>query len=273
MSLANNSQIKKSKNKKKSNKTDLEIKIEILKNKNIQEKNIEKTKIGPGSYNPETNFTISGSQEKKIISDVENFGCLERRFPVHLNQEDPPGAGAYIALRTWGPQERNYPPPLSNVVPPNVTKKLFEGISKKKVEKIKGNIIKDRRKVPPIGIYSPEKLTSIDYCTKKNTELYKNHPCFGSNIERKLFEDMIPKHVGVGVYNLMYKEKQFGQQIAPFKTNTGRENSYGSLGGAINGGNNDSRNKNMLNPLVGPGSYKNDSYFDWNKKSYNVLFA
>jgi hypothetical protein len=25
--------------------------------------------------------------------------------------------------------------------------------------------------------------------------------------------------------------------------------------------------------LIGPGKYRYDSYFDWNKKTYNVLFA
>ena len=56
-----------------------------------------------------------------------------------------------------------------------------------------------------------------------------------------------------------YPEVKFGQQIAPFLFSTERKES-----------------ENFIikdnNEKIGPGSYKADSYFDWNKKSYNILY-
>ena len=56
-----------------------------------------------------------------------------------------------------------------------------------------------------------------------------------------------------------YPEVKFGQQIAPFSSSTEKkEGEYFII--------------KDNNAKTGPGSYRADSYFDWNKKSYNILF-
>ena len=66
----------------------------------------------------------------------------------------------------------------------------------------------------------------------------------------------------VGKYNLSFKEKEITQQMSPFSSNVERDGNNYFL----------PNNKNKKKE-IGPGAYRYDSYFDWNKKSYNILFA
>ena len=89
-----------------------------------------------------------------------------------------------------------------------------------------------------------------------------NQPCF-NYAEKRFFE---PKRKyedenQVGKYNLSFKEKEIRQNIAPFSSNVERD--------GINPNISNDKNKNEL----GPGAYRYDSYFDWNKKTHNILFA
>ena len=96
----------------------------------------------------------------------------------------------------------------------------------------------------------------------KNLTNSDKKPCFNYG-EKRFFE---PKRKyedenQVGKYNLIPKEKEIVQKMAPFSSNVEKNGNY-------------IFSKDMLNnKTLGPGKYKNESYIDWNKKSYNILFT
>lgn len=112
-------------------------------------------------------------------------------------------------------------------------------------------ILKQKETVPSVGQYHPELINSIEYKINKNK---KNNaaPFESCNVRFKNLKEDFP-NVGPGAYNLV-KNYNVKTEKTPF------------LVGA----------KKELNPKcdsdVGPGDYIFDSYFDWNKKSYNILF-
>ena len=59
--------------------------------------------------------------------------------------------------------------------------------------------------------------------------------------------------------NISYPKINIKDQKAPFLTNEERKNI-------------EKMEMKDINCIVGPGSYLNDSYFNWNKKSYNLLY-
>ncbi len=246
--------IKKEK-KIRNNKTVLEKidKVELIKelSKNIKKDN-EKN-IGPGSYNPNEKIKNTFSYE------VGNFGSLERRFPIKQNRNDSPGVGAYFHLETWGPKKKNNS--LNKIIPPNIYKKLKEGISANKIELFRDKIMKENHKQPIIGQYSIENINTIDSNTKKSISVSKNQPGFGSSFKRfYIFKNQLNENNGVGSYNLKPPDVQIYQQNSAF------------LGSAQRDDIDNMKKNKLINPLAGPGSYKKDSYFDWNTKSYNILF-
>ena len=122
-------------------------------------------------------------------------------------------------------------------------------------------IMKDNHKKPTIGQYAVEKINTIATNTKKSISVSKNQPGFGSSFKRfYIFKNQINENNGVGNYNLKYPDSKAYQQNAAFLGSAGRNDI------------DDMKKKNIINPISGPGSYKKDSYFDWNKKSYNILF-
>ena len=65
---------------------------------------------------------------------------------------------------------------------------------------------------------------------------------------------------GVGSYNLLYPQKKIEQIKVPF------------LNGAKKWSNKNYIKNNKLSINVGPGTYEQRSFFDWNKKSFNVQY-
>ena len=80
-------------------------------------------------------------------------------------------------------------------------------------------------------------------------------PAFGSREPRfHILKSQINSLNGIGRYNLIYPSKQTKQRLSPFIYSSSREDMIKN------------RNEN-----VGPGSYnKFDTFFDWNKKTYNI---
>ena len=241
---------KKHKKEKKYKKIDkVDITKEISKN---NKKEIENN-LGPGSYNPEKKIKNYYSYE------VGNFGSLERRFPLFPSSQEFPGAGSYIHLATWGPKKKNKN--LDKKIPPNITKKNSEGISLNKMDLFRDKIMKENHKQPGVGQYSIGKINTIDSNTKKSTSVSKNQPGFGSSFKRfYIFKNQINENNGVGSYNLKFPDIKIYQQNAAFLGVAGRTDI------------DDNKKKNIINPNAGPGSYRKDSFFDWNTKSYNILF-
>ena len=70
-----------------------QLKVEILKERNIKKKKEVLEKLGPGFYNPDI-------QNLKKSPGVGSFGSLEKR-KINTNSDDTPGAGSYLALNDW----------------------------------------------------------------------------------------------------------------------------------------------------------------------------
>lgn len=238
---------------KKQNKFKKIDKVEITKEISKNNKKEIENNLGPGSYNPEKKIKNCYSYE------VGNFGSLERRFPLFPSSDEFPGAGSYIHLATWGPKKKNNN--LDKKIPPNITKKISEGISSNKMDLFRDKIMKENHKQPGIGQYDTENINTIDSNTKKSVSVSKNQPGFGSSFKRfYIFKNQINENNGVGTYDLKFPDNKIYKQNAAFLGVAGRTDI------------DDNKKKNLINPIAGPGSYRKDSYFDWNKKSYNILF-
>ena len=228
-------------------------KEDILKEKNIYEKKLSLNSLGPGAYEPEN---VNNKHMKKL--NYENFGSLEKRFPISSSGGNTPGPGKYLSLKYWGSETKIK---TNSFIPQNILKE-----NAKKIKALKENIfikkiISEKNKSPSVGLYSPEKINSIDYNNQKLKDKNSifNFFGFGSTIDRvKLLNNKKEDKVDQ-IYNLDYPEVKFGQQIAPFSSSTEKkEGEYFII--------------KDNNAKTGPGSYRADSYFDWNKKSYNILF-
>ena len=217
--------------------------------------------LGPGSYDPKY------LSKNNFSYEIGNFGSLERRFPFHkkTNQENG-GVLSYLYLENWGPKQRtNY---KKKVLPQNILKKANEGISKNKMNIFRDKIMEETRKQPPLGTYDVEKVNTIESKVKKNVaNASKNSPGFGTSGNRVLFEEQLKKdYTGNDDFIIEGKgfiQKEKRQNYVPFLSNTRRDD--------IDNFEKD-RLTNIGGKIGGPGYYKTDSYFDWNKKSYNILF-
>ena len=226
------------------------IYINNLKERNIINKRILKGQIGPGSYDPSFSF-----YKNKKDNDIQNFGALEIRFKDNNNDKLLyPGVGTYSYQDSFSQKKSLF----TSQVPPNISKKVSEGISNTKVQALKPYIYLENHKQPAVGEYSPEKVNSYDTKVFKDMNYSGKKPGFISG-EKRFFE---PKYKyedenQVGKYNLLYKEKEFSQRESPFGCKSDRFIYR--------------RDKEKTKNDV-PCSYRYDSYFDWNKKSYNMLF-
>ena len=165
---------------------------------------------------------------------IENFGSLEKR-KFHYNNKEGPWDCSYIPLEDW-------------------TKKFKKNIE---IEKKKENIFKyfddfsDNigHKIQEMPVQKPEEEI------KKIINYNKYRPGFGSNEPRfYIFKSDINIFNGVGSYNLIPMRKNKAQ-YAPFIYSSKRHNVV----------------KKDNNPQLGPGTFnKFDTFFQWNKKSFNV---
>ena len=145
------------------------------------------------------------------------------------------------------------------MVPPNITQRHSNGISAVKVQETKDQLYYEKHKQPSIGDYYPEFRNSIEYNLYKNIYNYNDKKPSFNTAEKRFFEfkKKFEDENYIGKYNIGGKEKEYTQKIIPFSSSVEK----GGL-------------KNITKDnSVGPGAYRYDSYFDWNKKTYNMLFA
>jgi len=229
--------------------------VNDIKEKYIKNKNLFNSRLGPGTYNPSLSY-----DKNKKESYVQNFSSLEKRFLVNKDQIMFPGVGTYSTIDSYSPKKTYFQP----IVPPNISQRHFIGISAPKIQEMKDILYYDKHSHPCVGEYNPEFINSIEYNMYKIMENNNDKkPCF-NYAEKRFFE---PKRKyedqnQVGKYNLFEKEKEFMQKSIPFSSNVEKDG-----------------NKILIpkekedQTHLGPGTYRYDSYFDWNKKSYNTLFA
>jgi hypothetical protein len=215
----------------------------VIKHSGSAEKNKEKkqeftNKIGPGSYEPKM-------IEKKSNSNVGNFGSLQKRFIEKISEkEDMPGPGSYIDQNNWDKS------PEKETKQENIRKYFASRRNDFEVN------LQSREKfeVPPVGTYDTN-IGSLVYGIKERTNPYQSVIAPFSSMQKRFTEEKYQnENIGPGMY---YKEKKpkTEQVYPPFKNSSDR----------VRLSSNDD-NK------VGPGEYNRDNYFDWNKKSYNILY-
>ena len=226
--------------------------VNELKERNIRQKKSFLKRLGPGSYNP----TLPSDKKDNYI---QSFNTLEKRFTVNKDQTLFPGVGTYSTLDLWIPKKSGF----QSMVPHNITQRHSNGISAPKILETKDQIYYEKHKQPCVGDYYPEMRSSIEYNLYKNIINFNDKkPCFNT-AERRFFEfkKKYEDESYIGKYNIAGKEKEFTQRTIPFLSNVEKDG-FKSMIDKIND-----------NKDVGPGAYRYDSYFDWNKKSYNMLFA
>ena len=213
--------------------------------------------------NSSTNSLESSDKIRNISKSkkyIEHFGSLAKRFNDLCKKEITPGVGSYSLVKT---QENKYNKYQSkspyNIIIQNLNKNQ-KAIS----DNLKNEIQNLNHKSPPVGFYFPELRDCIEYNCKKKCQRNGRNAPFLYNSER-FFEINSQKDFSndIGKYNLIKKEKEMTQQKAPFSLSEERKNLLDLL--KYKNGNNNTDN-------LGPGSYRNGSYFDWIKKSFNKDF-
>ena len=209
------------------------LKAKLLKEKSILDKQLINEKLGPGIYEP---------KEKKIIKEnnVGNFG-FEKRNLFNDDKKEKPINSFYLPQEDWTKKFKNVPKPeqkKDNIL------KFFEDLEPKAKKTIEENY--EQRK-------ENEKEKEKEINININYNLYR--PGFGSDEPRfYIFKSDVNIFNGVGSYELNPPRKN-KEQFKPFIYSSRRHNLV----------------KNDNNPKLGPGTYnKYDTFFQWNKKTYNV---
>lgn len=229
------SNFKKFKEREKIENKPKRVKHSVSLEKNIQYKEELNNNLGPGLYNPE----LPG---RKLVSSIENFGSMERRFiEKQSEKEKSPGPGTYVNQVKWAKEK---------------PKQVKEETVRKYEKNDKGPIITEKEtfEVPPVGSYNSDILSTIGYKIAQKSNQYQSAIAPFSSMERRFNVFSSSENlVGPGQY---YKEKKVvaEQKHPPFHTGDQRQNETRKPG------------------IPGPGDYNRSSYFDWNKKSFNILY-
>ena len=215
---------------------------------------------GPGAYDPKLKANI---EKNHFNNSFSTFGLRQKRFGENSSnlkwQMNTPGPGSYInPYSATGTCNTVY----INGLYLDIRK--GKEILRPKSSNVK--VIKKKIESPDVNSYDPQKLFSIGYNNKKKLkegrESEKLNIAFNSHNTNKnddpengtRFKDkIIRSNIGPGYY---YKEKthQVTQIYPPFLDS-------------------DLKYRNNYEQYeIGPGQYDSRSYFDWNKKTYNMTF-
>lgn len=213
---------------------------------------------GPGDYNP----FYSEKIKKTSKSSEKKFGSNEIRFNNMYNlkwKNSIPGPGTYEPLNENDiniSKENKNSNQKENGKLFNTTRNDLERINV--IKNLINNELKEDE-VPPIGLYNPQIVNSIDYKIKKKAyESRNDNVAFTSTFNKKSKKKNIvinceESNLGPGYYYRENKKKD--NKLSPvfhlpeFKKNK------------------------KTNPIVGPGDYNLNSYNEWTKKSFNINFV
>jgi hypothetical protein len=236
------------------------FKINIIKDQSMKLKEEVKKNLGPGTYSPEfflnfgyniinnnKNNNKKNNTNHKIISEIN-----KDRNPIYISVNDYPGVGEYD---------------IAGEIKKEIDYILFLKKSKEQKDK---NDLKLKMEHARKKIRKKKENKIIIRREYKDTEEYKIRQQFLKNYYRPAFDSAEPKfkdfgskddsNIGVGSYNLIYPRKKIGQIKVPF------------LNGAKKWSDKNFENYSKTNKNVGPGTYEQRSFFDWNKKSFNVQY-
>jgi len=211
---------------------------------------------GPGNY-----YLNSENFKVKNSSNLSQFGSLQKRFNDNINNPTP-GPGSYLGMpKVESVNHIKFPirPKKIIIKKDEEYKPNLSIFPKEGVEEIKAN-----PSLPGVGTYNPDIVSSLSYKIAKNVNKFNNSSAPFSSVEKRFNSKThvtATENVGPGQYYKDNSEKKILQNLLsnspPFNTSADRKypnEEYVSY--AENG----------------PGSYNLSSYFDWNKKSFNVQF-
>lgn len=208
---------------------------------------------GPGQYKIRGIFSANKIKIRKIYKRLNNFGSSEKRFPDRGNTKleyETPGADSYLKKHSK----------LEKLMLFSNTNNLYRSRYISHVKKDNKKILIKKRKsdsVPPVGLYHPEMIYTIDYNNKKKITQSREIEgvAFESRVNRKsLKKSQTGNNIGPGYY---FNEKVIKnlQKYPPFNQSCKK------------------RNKDSSDIMInGPGQNNIDSYYDWNKKTFNITF-
>ena len=216
---------------------------------------------GPGEYNLKS-FTYSSQEKTQSTSPIGIFGSNAKRFVDIATTKwkySVPGPGFYnpeeIKSQSFRPLNTFYKAKYLNSGGKNRNKSTAMAIKKTamKVKQI------NKETSPPIGLYNPDMVSSIEYKNRKKVyESNNNKVAFDSTYDKKKKQKKDEhSNIGPGYY---YREKvnkdvrPSPQFQIPFKESNNKWSSNS-------------------NPNLGPGQYDINNYNDWNKKSFNINFV
>ena len=246
---------------KKPERKDSENKKEIGIYLNNFRKNNIKKQPDVGQYDLEKDFI------KKEISNVKSFGILSERFKSNRSTDEK-------EIEEYDKGEKEEKNDLEKNKNNSIINNRYEDrlkikidskyIELKKEEEKKEKEKRDKYrdiKLPPVGAYSPEIITSMSYNVLSKVNPYRNkiapfniiNTRFKDklNIQKKSMELPGPgKYEVSDAYNALYNSKK----------------NYNIFGAGL-------QRKNIRNNMPGPGVYDvNDPNSSWNKKTFNILF-
>lgn len=227
------------------------FRINLLKEHSKRLKDEISNKLGPGSYSPDTYYNIGD----KINNNNDNSNSIDKqgeRKPIYISINENPGVGEYDITGELK-KEIDY---ILLLKKSKENKAIND--QKLKMESIRRKIRKKK-----------EKENIVLRKEYKDTQEYKRRQQFLFNYYRPGFNSAEPKfkdfskddtNVGVGSYNLIYPPKINKQIKVPF------------LIGSKKFSDKNYDKKDKISGNLGPGAYDHRSFFDWNKKSFNVQY-
>lgn len=217
------------------------------------------TSSGPVCKNSSFSDEMFNTNHKPTPNIRTSFGSSEIRFRYPKISTKDLGPGAYDHIPESVPKFNR-----KKIVPDNI-------IIKSNDEIFRINQMFKTESTPPIGSYNLEKVQSIegDLSKVKNN---KKIP-FGVASTRFIYKNRNNNpNIGPGTY--INQENLKNQTISsknykniPFNSTTTRDDVLGETHTTHN------PNELRLKSENGPGTYKIDSYYDWNKKSYNIQYV
>jgi len=219
------------------------LRLNIIKEQAKQFKNNVENNLGPGSYSPESLFNLKRLKIKNLSKTI-NFNNKEERKPSYIEINENPGVGEYDTTGEYKNFiEKNMDLQKSNRNKERNDQKIMMENYKKKLKKRERTIIR------------------LDYV---DTEEYRKRKLFmnSNNVFKPPFNSAVPKFkpekkIGVDIpfiEDTNYHKKEMNHKNVPFLSKAKRWD----------------KEKNDVKS--GPGSYEQRSFFDWNKKSFNVQY-
>ena len=223
------------------------LRINIIKEQSKQYKQNVKDSLGPGSYSPYFLLDFKRLNIKNLSKTI-NVANKEDKKPSFINIDNNPGVGEYDLSGEF-----------KKIIEHNLA--LQKSQKQKEVDELK--LV--REKFKKNNKKKEIRIIRIDYA---DTEEYKLRKQFmHNNIFRPPFNSAVPKfksekkndiNITPSEDNIYYPKKEFNRKNIPF------------MSGAKRASNEIIDIKRAKQ--VGPGSYEQKSFFDWNKKSFNVQY-